>query len=129
MSGAEQAATVIDAALCTPGRETALQRRLEKRLRTGMRRFAFFIYRFNSPVMQHIFRNPRNVLQIEQGIISMLAGDLFDSSRVWWRLQLFRVVYGWTAVVKLRRWHTERRYRLAQAKIEFSGGTTPVDTA
>jgi len=44
-----------------------------------MARFAFFIYGFNGPIMERLFRQPRNDLQVEQGVISMLAGDLFDS--------------------------------------------------
>ena len=51
MSGAEQAAGVVDAALREPAPE-ALLAQLEKRQRAGMGRFAFFIYRFNGPVMQ-----------------------------------------------------------------------------
>ncbi|MGH8370899.1 MAG: NAD(P)/FAD-dependent oxidoreductase, partial [Gammaproteobacteria bacterium] len=125
--GAEQTAAVVDAALRKPSREMYLQRKLERRLRKGMRRFSFFIYRFNSPVMRHLFRNPRNIMQIEQGVISMLAGDLFDSRAVWLRLQLFRMVYATVALFNWRRWRAEQRYRLAQAKAEFTGGNTPVD--
>ncbi len=127
MSGAEQVAAVVDAALRQPACEVALQQRLEKRLRAAMRRFSFFIYRFNSPVMQQMFRSPRNTWQVEQGVISMLAGDLFDSRPVWWRLQLFRVIYAFCSLRDRRRWWAERRYRLAQAKVAFTGGTTPVD--
>ncbi|MGH8321015.1 MAG: hydroxylase, partial [Gammaproteobacteria bacterium] len=61
--------------------------------------------------------------------ISMLAGDLFDSRKVWWRLQFFRLIYAVATLLDLRRWNIERRYRLAQAKADFSGGTTPVDPA
>jgi len=128
-SGAEQTAAVVDAALREPISETRLQRRLEKRLRAGMRRFAFFIYRFNSPIMQHMFQHPHNFLRVEQGVISMLAGDLFDSRRVLWRLHVFRVLYASFALLHWRRWYAEHRYRLAQAKAEFSGGNTPVDPA
>jgi flavin-dependent dehydrogenase len=127
MSGAEQVAQVVDAALREPSRETALQRRLEKRLRAGMRRFSFFIYRFNSPVMQQLFRSPRNTWKVEQGVISMLAGDLFDSRAVWWRLQLFRMIYAFCVLRDFRSWRAENRYRHAQAHTPFSGGTTPVD--
>ena len=56
MSGAEQAVDVVDAALREPAREAALLRKLEKRQRAGMERFSFFIYRFNGPVMQQMFR-------------------------------------------------------------------------
>lgn len=128
-SGAEQTAAVVDAALRDSSQEMHLQRRLEKRLRKGMRRFAFFIYRFNSPVMQHLFQHPHNFLRVKQGVISMLAGDLFDSRRVLWRLQLFRLIYAVRAVLTWRRWYAEHRYRLNQAKTQFTGGTTPLDTA
>jgi flavin-dependent dehydrogenase len=82
MSGAEQAARAVDEALRNPEREAALLRKLEKRQRTGMARFSFFIYRFNNPVMAQMFREPRNTWQLEQGVISMLAGDLFDTPKV-----------------------------------------------
>jgi len=49
MSGAEQAAAVVDTALREPQRESGLLRRLEKRQRAGMSRFSFFIFRFNGP--------------------------------------------------------------------------------
>jgi len=126
-SGAEQTAAVVDAALEDPTREPKLQRRLEKRLRGGMRRFAFFIYRFNSPIMRHMFRHPSNRLQVERGVISMLAGDLFDSPKVRWRLVWFRMFYTMFALRNWRSWLREHRYRIAQAKVQFTGGNTPVD--
>jgi flavin-dependent dehydrogenase len=127
MSGAEQAAKVVDAALRQPAREAALLRKLERRQRTGMARFSFFIYRFNGPVMSQMFREPRNTWQVEQGVISMLAGDLFDSPKVLRRLLLFKVIYLLCALRDWRRWWVEHRYRMAQARAQFSGGTTPVD--
>lgn len=129
MSGAEQAAQVVDAALREPATEMALLRGLEKRQRAGMNRFSFFIYRFNGPVMQQLFRHPRNTWQLEQGVISMLAGDLFDTPRVLWRLSLFKVVYAFCALRDWRRWRAEHRYRLAQARSQFTGGNTPLDKA
>ena len=127
MSSAEHAAVLVDTALREPQREASLLRELERRQRAGMRRFAFFIYRFNSPIMDRIFRQPRNVWQIEQGVISMLAGDLFDSPRVVSRLRAFKFVYAMTALRHFMRWCSEHRYRLQQARLPFTGGTTPVD--
>lgn len=127
MSGAEQAATMIDAALREPKHEARLLRRLEKRQRAGMKRFAFFIYRFNGPILARLFREPRNLWQMEQGVISMLAGDLFDSPKVLRRLRAFKMVYALTALRHFARWRSEHRYRLAQARSQFSGGTTPLD--
>ena len=129
MSGAEQAAKAVDAALREPAAEKMLLRRLERRYRNGIRRFSFFIYRFNDPVMERLFRRPSNRLQIEQGMISMLAGDLFDTPRVLRRLQLFKMVYAVGCLRDWRRWRAERSYRLAQAHARFTGGNTPLDRA
>ena len=127
MSGAEQAAAVVDTALREPKREAALLRKLEKRQRAGMERFSFFIYRFNGPVLQQMFRQPRNSWQLEQSVISMLAGDLFDTPKVLWRLKLFKLVYAISAVRDFTRWRAEHKYRLAQARAQFTGGNTPLD--
>jgi flavin-dependent dehydrogenase len=129
MSAAEQAVKVVDAALREPHTEKALLRKLEKRQRAGMDRFSFFIYRFNGPVMQQMFRQPRNAWQLEQSVISMLAGDLFDTPKVLWRLQLFKLVYAICGLRDWRRWRAEHEYRLAQARSQFTGGNTPLDKA
>ena len=125
MSGAEQAAALVDEALRNPQREAALLRKLEKRQRSGMARFAFFIYRFNGPVLAQMFSHPRNDWQLEQGVISMLAGDLFDNPKVLRRLNLFKLVYAIAGLRDWRRWRAEHKYRLAQARSEFTDGNTP----
>jgi flavin-dependent dehydrogenase len=127
MTSAEQAAELVDTALREPARERALLRRMERRQRRGLRRFGFFIYRFNEPVMRDMFRHPRNIFRLEQSVISMLAGDLFDTPQVLWRLQLFKVIYALAALGNWRRWRAGHSYRLAQARAEFTGGTTPLD--
>src|SRR5450631_2706703 len=128
-SGVYLAVNVVDAALREPATEMALLRKLEKRQRAGMDRFSFFIYRFNGPVMQQMFRQPRNTWQLEQGVISMLAGDLFDTPKVLWRLKLFKLVYAISGIRDFRRWRAEHKYRLAQARSQFTGGNTPLDKA
>ena len=112
-----------------PARERALLRKLEKRLRAAMARFSFFIYRFNGPVMSQMFRKPATLWQLEQGVISMLAGDLFDTPKVLWRLRLFKLVYAIAILRNIKGWRAETKYRLAQARAEFTGGDTPQDTA
>ncbi|HEY8054064.1 MAG TPA: NAD(P)/FAD-dependent oxidoreductase [Steroidobacteraceae bacterium] len=129
MSGAEQAVQLVEAALREPATELAWLRRLEKRQRAALARFSFFIYRFNGPILQEMFRHPSNRWQLEQAVISMLAGDLFDTPRVLRRLQLFRLVYSIWALRHWRRWRAEHRYRLAQAGSQFTGGNNPVDKA
>jgi flavin-dependent dehydrogenase len=113
MNSAEHAAEVVDGTLRDPTREAALQRAMEKRLRRGLKHFSWFIYRFTTPVMQHLFSNPRNIWQVEQAVISMLAGDVFDSPAVLKRLRLFRMIYGFTSIrmlpQALKDWLRRRR--------------------
>jgi flavin-dependent dehydrogenase len=127
MTSAELAADVVDGALRDPTREAALQRRLERRMRRGMKRFAFFIYRFNGPIIRKLFRSPRNTFQIEQGVISMLAGDVFDSFGVRLRIMAFQCIYGALAAMNWRRWNADRHHRHGQARSRFTGGNTPLD--
>nr|WP_329741752.1 NAD(P)/FAD-dependent oxidoreductase [Dyella sp. A6] len=119
MSGAERAAAMIDASLRAPRREKRLLRALERKQRRGMRRFAFFIYRFNGPAMQWLFRHPSRRFRLEQGVTSMLAGDVFDSFAVWWRIQLFRLIYLVCVLHDRQGWRADRRRRLAQAGERF----------
>ena len=113
MNSAEQAADVVDGALRDPSREAALQRAMTRRLKRGLRHFQWFIYRFTTPVMQHLFNHPRNDWQVEQAVISMLAGDVFDNRRVLRRLRIFRALYAITALrlapQALRGWLRRRR--------------------
>jgi flavin-dependent dehydrogenase len=123
MNGGEQAARTVDAILRDPSREAAEQRAMDRRLRRGLRYFSWFIYRFTTPVMETLFAEPRNVLQLEQAVISMLAGDVFDNRAVRWRLRVFRVIYALTALQlaprALRGWWRRRR----QVGERFSGDT------
>ena len=125
MHGAEQGAAVVDGALREPSREARLQRDLERRLIVGLDEFKWFIYRFTSPTMKYLFANPRNTLQIEQAVVAMLAGDVFDSPRVRRRLRMFRVLYTAAALRMapraLRDWWRRRR----QAHVGFDGDTLP----
>ena len=113
MNSAEQAAQVVDGALRDPSREAALQRQMDTRLRRGLKHFQWFIYRFTTPVMRHLFNHPRNIWQVEQAVISLLAGDVFDNNEVLKRLRLFRLVYTLTAIrmapLALRGWLKRRR--------------------
>jgi hypothetical protein len=57
----------------------------------------------------------------------MLAGDLFDSPKVVRRIRVFKLVYALMALRDFVRWRGEHRYRLQQARLKFTGGTTPLD--
>ncbi len=127
MHGARHAAEVVDGSLREPARERHLQRAYERRIRPGYARFAWFIYRFNSPVMKRLFANPRNVWRVEEGVVSMLAGDVFDDRRVLRRLTAFKLIYAIGALIDLRRWWSDLRERKRQNRAALK--STQVDAA
>ncbi|WP_386069308.1 NAD(P)/FAD-dependent oxidoreductase [Tahibacter sp. UC22_41] len=127
MHSGAHAAELIDEALKNPAREAALQKAFEKRMQRGVRVFSWFIYRFNSPVMRKLFAAPRNLFKLEQGVISMLAGDVFDSGPVLRRLHLFKTLYAAASLFDFRRWREDLRERRRQNASVFSGGNTPLD--
>ncbi len=100
MHGAEHAAALVDAVLRAPSREAALQRAYRRRVDHGLGEFSWFIERFTTPVMRELFQHPRNTWQIEQAVIAMLAGDVFDNRPVLRRLRAFRAIYAVTALLQ-----------------------------
>jgi 2-polyprenyl-6-methoxyphenol hydroxylase-like FAD-dependent oxidoreductase len=123
MNSAEAGADAVDAALREPAREPALMRALARRMDRGLDEFKWFIYRFTSPTMKYLFANPRNLFGVEQAVVSMLAGDVFDARPVLWRLRVFRFIYALTtlqlAPAALRSWLQRKR----AARDSFSGDT------
>lgn len=123
MHSAEEGAKAVDAALREPAREQALLRAMQKRFDAGIDEFKWFIYRFTSPTMKHLFANPRDVLRVERAVVSMLAGDVFDARPVIWRLRVFRLIYALHALgmwrASLRGWLARRR----QARAAFAAET------
>jgi flavin-dependent dehydrogenase len=122
MYSAQKACEVVDGSLREPAREAALQKRYARHLRQGYARFAWFIYRFNSPVMKALFADPRNVMQVEQGVISMLAGDVFDNKLVLSKLRIFKTIYAIASLINLRRWAADRIDRRRQNRMRVAAG-------
>ena len=76
MDGASRAAGMIEGILSDPRRAGALTRDYERKLRAGIRRFSWFIYRFNSPAMQQLFMAAQPGLAVRAAVTSLLAGDV-----------------------------------------------------
>jgi flavin-dependent dehydrogenase len=127
MSGAEQAAKVVDSALREPRREASLLRKLEKRQRAGMARFAFFIYQVQRPDHGADFSAATQSLADRAGCDLNAGGRFVRFAESHARLRAFKVVYALTALRHFMGWRGEHRYRLEQAKLQFTGGTTPLD--
>jgi hypothetical protein len=114
-------------ALREPAREAALQRQLQRRFDAGLDEFKWFIYRFTSPTMKHLFANPRNVWRVEEAVVSMLAGDVFDARPVLRRLRVFRAIYALTALAMAPRAWRAWRNRRSQIAVEVQGETLQGD--
>jgi flavin-dependent dehydrogenase len=121
MNSAEHAAELVAGCLREPRREAALQRGYTRYVRRGLDQLSWFTYRFTSPAMSRLFAHPRDPLQVEKAMVSLLAGDVFSSRRVWWRLQLFKLIYLATWVSLWRRSVRNNRTRRRQVGIVFDG--------
>jgi flavin-dependent dehydrogenase len=129
MHSGKQAAALVDEVLREPSREASLQAAFADRIRRGVKVFSWFIYRFNSPAMRGLFAAPRNIWRVEDGVISMLAGDVFDNPAVMRRLHFFKALYAISGLLVLPRFLADLVNRRRQARYAFSGGNTPVDPA
>jgi flavin-dependent dehydrogenase len=128
MRSAERAVDVVDTALREPRRERALQRLYAREVRRGLGILSWFIFRFTSPAMRQLFSSPRNTLRLEEAMISMLAGDVYNG-RVWWRLQVFKLIYSALSLKMWRRALADLRARRRHVREGFQGGTTGHDPA
>lgn len=127
MHGAECASTTVDAILRQAGSELTLQKKYQRELARGVKRFSWYIHRFTSPAMGWLFANPRNRLGVEQAMISMLAGDVFDSPGVLLRLHIFRSLYYLRVLRTIKQSFHNFVVKRKQMRAVFVGDTTRAD--
>jgi flavin-dependent dehydrogenase len=129
MHSAERAADTVHRILNEPGHERALQREYERQIWAGLKSLSWFIERFTSPAMRWLFANPRNDLDLERAVISMLAGDVFGAPSIKRRLSAFRLLYYAVSLGRLPAMAAHRRARRRRVDEVFDGGTTDQDPA
>jgi len=60
-----------------------------------------------------LFMQPRNVLRTKEALLSLLAGDLFRGTPIYWSLRAFKGIYYVVSLFNLRRctaaWLRRRR--------------------
>ncbi|TDY02953.1 flavin-dependent dehydrogenase [Thiohalophilus thiocyanatoxydans] len=127
MSSAFRAADAIDRCLQQPHKAERILKAYERDVRRAVKRFSWMIYRFNSPAMRHLFMAPRNTLKMEQAVISLLAGDVYRTTRVHWALMVFKGIYHLSFITNLPRALRFYIRRRRNARLKFAGGTTPQD--
>ena len=95
-------AEVVDA--CLTGNEQAEQKakQFEKAVRHGLKTYSWFIYRFTQPAFRNLFMAPNNTYRIQEGIMSILAGDLFGKTPTKLPIFLFKFFYFLFATLDLK---------------------------
>jgi len=113
MHGAFLGADVVDGILREPRAALRLNREFERTVRRGLRTFSWMIYRMTSPAMRNLIMGPKDVLDVVAAVVSFLAGDVFRSGRVRWRLYFFRALYYAFSLAalpaSLRAWRRRKR--------------------
>ncbi len=101
MSSAFRAADAVDDCLRFPDQAARSLRRFQRTTLRGLRTYSWFIYRATTPAFRNLFMHPRNVLRVEEALMSLLAGDVFGHSPIRGRLLLFKAIYYAVALLHL----------------------------
>ena len=86
-------ADAVHACLQDPAHARATLRRFDRAVRNGVKSFSWFIYRMTSPTIRQLFMAPSNTLGMQAAVLSLLAGDLFRGTPIYWRLRAFKAFY------------------------------------
>lgn len=111
MSSAFAGAELVDTCFKAPQRAVNAMRRFERRMKHGPRQYGWFIYRVTNPAMRDLFMGPRNILRMEEALLSVLAGDIFDKTPIWRSLFAFKAVYYLSCLMHPGRTVTAMRQR------------------
>ena len=103
MNGGVAAAETADLCRREPAQRASALARFDKLMRHGPKQYSWFIYRVTNPTMRQLFMGPRNVLRMEEALLSVLAGDVFHSTPIWISLRLFKGLYYLICLAKFAR--------------------------
>jgi flavin-dependent dehydrogenase len=117
MNSAEMGIKVVDEMLrkgdVSVAANAALLREYEKKIRRGLKTFSWFIYRITTPAMRRMFMSPNNAFRMEEGVLSLLAADIFGKTPVRRALFVFKLIYYSAAIINWREnlasWRQRRR--------------------
>jgi 2-polyprenyl-6-methoxyphenol hydroxylase-like FAD-dependent oxidoreductase len=125
MNSAFHGTEVVDAWLRDPSLARPLMKEFDRTVRHGISNFSWFIYRMTSPAIRQLFMQPRNILRTKEALLSLLAGDLFRGTPIYWSLRTFKGIYYVASLFNLRRctaaWLRRRRVN-RESMAEGAGG-------
>ena len=96
-----------------PAHARAALKQFDRTMRHGPKQFSWFIHRVTNPSMRELFLGPRNILRMEEALMSMLAGDIFGRTPIWMSLWAFKAVYYTASLLHLPRTLRAMRHRAA----------------
>jgi flavin-dependent dehydrogenase len=108
-------AEVVKTALKDPVRGAVAARKLEAKMRSGIDVFSWYIYRVTRPAFRDLFMGPRNFMRVEEAMMSLLAGDIFDHKEVLLRLNFFKGLYYMKTLVNKLRGYDDAGQRIQKA--------------
>ena len=112
MHSAFRAAAAVDASLSRPRESSRRLAAYDREVRRGIATFSWFIYRVTTPAFRYLILNPSNVWRVRDGVVSLLAGDVFRAGPVRSRLWLFKAIYYAASVAMWKQsWAAYRRRR------------------
>ena len=86
-------ADTVEACLDRPREAQRAIKAYEASVRRGVSAFSWFIYRVMSPGLRHLFMNPTRKFKLQQAVLSVLAGDVFENTPARLRVNAFKAVY------------------------------------
>ena len=118
MTMAFRGADAVEACLRTPKQSTRALRSYDKAARQAIGSITWFIYRIREPAMRDLFMSPRNWFRVEEAVLSLLAGDIFEGWAVRSRLLVFRAIFYMTKLSHRLRAGRARRAVGARAQVK-----------
>lgn len=93
MNGGQAAADAIGRCRSRPAETRRALAEFDRVIRRGPREFSWFIHRATNPTMRELLLGPRNFLRMQEALLSLLAGDIFDGTPIWGALRAFKALY------------------------------------
>ena len=120
MHSAFVGADTVETCLDRPREAEAALGHFDQTSRLGPKVFSWFIYRVTTPAMRELFMNPRNDGRLVEGLLAVLAGDIFRGTPIGGRVFAFKGLYYLTALSYMGRtiaaWR--RRKRVARETLD-----------
>jgi hypothetical protein len=115
MHSAFVGADTVDTCLRDPRHAAAALKNFDRSMRIGPKAFSWFIYRVTNPTMRNMFMGPRNIFRVKEGLLSVLAGDVYGNTPVRVPLLLFKGLYYAASLLNFRR--TLKAWRMRKHNI------------